>query len=173
MVQSGAGCAIQFNLGFLVDRHRADQIQFRQSQIALGGESLVTGSGSQFLFFLSNVEGALGQVARLAGRLDTGSSLLKRKLRVAHFDANLLAQLLKTQFGLAKFEFGAVLIGLRDSVSNGDIQIQSNIIIRSSAVECILQSTAEIGGNGGTVGPLESWIQGTGEAGSAIEADQR
>src|SRR5579859_114679 len=173
MVQGGAGCAIQFNLGLLVDSHGADQIQFRQSEIALGRESLVTGSGSQFLFLLGDVEGALGEVARLAGCLDAGSSLLERKLGVAHFDADLLAQLLEAQFGLAKFKFRTVLVGLRDSISNGDIQIQPNVIIRSSAAECILHSTAEIGGNGGTVCPMEGGIQDTGKAGSAIEADQR
>ena len=96
-------------------------------------------SGAQRLLFLRDFEGALRQVARLSRRLHPRGRLLQRIFRVADFDANLLSQFFTAQFGLPIFQFGTVLIRLCHPVANRNIQIESDVVIRSGVVERIRQ----------------------------------
>ena len=63
----------------------------------------------------------------------------KRVFGVADLDPDLLAQLFTPQLSLPVFEFGAVLIGLCDPIADGNIQVETDIVIWGSVVECIRQ----------------------------------
>lgn len=129
MFQGLAGSAVQFHFGFLIRRLRADQIQFRQCEIALGGEGLIGRPRAEFLLFLCDIKRPLSQIPRLARGLNAGSGLVQRILRVVYFDAHLLLKLLQTQLGLAIFKFRSVLIRFRDSISYRDVQVQAKEVI--------------------------------------------
>ena len=126
MFQSRAGGAVKFNFRLFVDASWQSPDRVRASARSRCAVSVwKLDPAPRVLFFLHDVEGALRQIAGLAGRLHPRAGLLQRILRVADFDANLLLQLLQAQFGLAIFEFGAILIGLGDSIAKRDVQVQA------------------------------------------------
>src|ERR1700694_6316959 len=117
MFQSRSGGTINFDLGLLMNGHRAAQSQLSQRKSALCAEGLIARSRAQFLFLLRDVEGALRQVSCLARGLHPRTGLFERILRIANLDTNLLFQLLSAQLGLAILKLGTILISFGDPVS--------------------------------------------------------
>ena len=144
--QSRAGGAMQLDFRLLVGGVGVHQVELRQGEIALRGQRLEGRSRAQVLLLLHDGESLLGEVAGLARRLHTRAALLQCVLRVAHFDANLLLQLLLAKFCLAILQLGAVLISLGNAIANGNIQVQSDEVIRRRAVVGVVEGAPEIGG---------------------------
>ena len=65
------------------------------------------------------------------------------ELRVAHFDAHLVFELLQPHLGLTIFQLGAYLVGLRGAVAQRDGQAQSDAFIRSAGVEKLPDSSSD------------------------------
>ena len=115
----------------------------------LRGECLLVRSGSQLLLLLRNIECLLGQVASLARRIHAAGSLLQRKARVAHFNADALLQLFKINLRLPVLEFGAVLVGLGDAIAQRNAQLKAHLIFGRRVVERIVYRAAKVRGHVG------------------------
>src|SRR5262249_15892682 len=135
MFQSRAGGAVQFDSGLFIGSHGVHEVKLTKSEVALGSERLETRSRAKFLLFLRNVEGTAGQIAGLTGRAYTGARLLESVLSVAHLNANLFLQLFHTQRRLAILQLRAILVGLRDAVPDGNVEVEADIVVRRRVVE--------------------------------------
>ena len=115
------------------------------------------------------------QFTRFAGRRYTGCGLFQSVLGVADFDSDLLSQLFAPKFSLPVFEFRSVLIGLRHSIPDGNIQTESDIVIRGRVIECVAQRSGEIGrhvGGIGDSGNVVSGVQRSRQTRSAVESQE-
>ena len=80
------------------------------------------GGGAQRILLLFSVQRLVAQVDRSLGRRYAGPVLLHGKLRVAHFNANLVFHLLQTHLRLAIFQFGTNLRCLGHPVAQRNVQ---------------------------------------------------
>ena len=142
VIQQQPGGAVQFDLGFLVGRHRRDQGGF-------GGRQALTGSAAPACWwkrpgrtsFVPHPAIRGPAHGRLRG-LYAGAVLLHRKLRVAHFDANLVLNLLQPHLRLAIFQFGAHLGRLGDTVAQRNSQRQADTLVWSGGIDQLVQRVA-------------------------------
>ena len=72
----------------------------------------------------------------------TGAVLLHRELRVAHFDAHLVFQLLQSHLGLAIFQFRTDLRRLRHPIAQRNGQAQPHALVGSGRIHQLSQSIA-------------------------------
>ena len=75
------------------------------------------GRSAEGVFLLLRIQRLLGQIHRSLGRGYAGPVLLQGELRVADFDADFVLHLLQAQLGLAVFQLGTNLVGLRRAVA--------------------------------------------------------
>ena len=112
-------------------------------------------------------------------RLYARAILLQSKLGVAHFNTDLIAQLLQPQLGLAVFELAADIICLGGAVADRNDQVHSHALVRRAAVkqpgEGVRQPAIEaaIGRRGRRGRSAEQGSSGiAGQSRGPIEADQ-
>ena len=95
-----------------------------------------------FSFLLISIERLAGEVDGVLGRLHRSAVLFHVKLRVAHFDAHLIFQLVQTDLGLAVFQFRANLVGLRFAITQWNVQREAYALVGSRRVDELVQGTA-------------------------------
>ena len=129
---------------FFVGDRGIDQGRFGSRQLALVLQNERRGRSAELIFLLLGVERLARQFDRGFGGVHAGAVLLHGELRVADLDAHLVFDLLQAHLGLAVFQFGADLNGLRRAVAQRNIQLQPNAFIGRSGVDQLIESSARL-----------------------------
>ena len=133
MVEQQSRGAIQFDARLLIGRLGRDQIRLAGSEYRGILQDRGGGGESDFQLLLIGIESLAGKVDRILRGLHGGTILLHVELRVAHFDAYLIFQLVQPHLCLAVFEFRAHLVGLRFPIAQRDVKRQANALVRRGA----------------------------------------
>ena len=133
MVEQQSRGAIQFDARLLIGRFGGDQIRLAGSEDRGILQDRRGGGESDFQLLLIGVESLARKVDRILRRLHCGTVLLHIELRVAHFDAYLIFQLVQSHLRLAVFEFRAHLVGLRFPIAQRDRKAEANALVRRGA----------------------------------------
>ena len=96
---------------------------------------LQAGGSSECQLLLLDIQRALRDVPSLSRRDHAGAVLHYRKLCVADLDAHLILKLLQVKLCLSIFQFGADLVGLRNSIAQWNVKRESDRVIRGAAIE--------------------------------------
>ena len=105
MIEQQPGRAVQFDLRFLVSRHCRNQGRFGLRQRALVLQHQSCSRSAQSVFLLLCIQRLAAQINRGLSGSHAGAVLLYGELRIPHFDADLVFQLLQPHLRLAIFQF--------------------------------------------------------------------
>src|SRR6185503_2230543 len=98
---------------------------------------------AQFLLLLHYIQCSLGKIASLARGAHTANSLLQRKTSIAYFNANPLFEFLEINLRLPVFELGAILVGLGNSITQRNLKLKTDLVLRRRVVERVRNCAAE------------------------------
>src|SRR2546430_4600954 len=141
-IQSKANDAIQLHPRLFISSHRRYQVRLRLRPVTLRLQHQRSGRGAQRVFLLFSIQRLPAQFDRGSSGFHAGAVLLHGELRVAHFDAYLVLELLQAHLGLTVFQLGTHLVGLRRAVAQRDGQAQSDTFIWSAGVEKLPDSSS-------------------------------
>lgn len=132
VLQEEARGAIEFKQRFLEGGFGGNQVRLAGGQ---GSGILQDGSlrgEADFELLLIGLEGLTRQIYGRLRLQNRGPVLFYVELRVAHFDAHLVFQLVLANQRLAIFQLGAYLVRLRETIADGNIQRESHSFIGGS-----------------------------------------
>ena len=97
---------------------------------ALGGDEIalrlnneVDGRCAELIFLLLGFKGLLLQFARFGGGFNAATVLFESNVSIAHVEQRGVLQLLQLGFELALRKDGALVVGLRGTVADGNLQV--------------------------------------------------